>query len=114
VADKPPLPSSNQSFRLLSQQYRSIAMAHRKLVTFESLATDDEWSFLADNEFIHKHYRRNLSCCDALRSLFICHNELVNVWTHTLGAILFIILLVRLVVVVTYVPSFRTGSTVCC
>lgn len=79
-----------------------------RLTTFASLQKDSEWSFLADNEFISSGYRHRLSCCDALRSLCVCHNESVNVWTHLFGAALFVFLLVHLIFVLSY--SYRPAA----
>ncbi len=50
--------------------------------------------FLRDNEFIHSGYRINFnSTWKIFKSLFVLHNEFVNVWTHILGAI-FVVLLI--------------------
>ena len=42
-----------------------------------------------DNEYIRKGYLKN---CDSIKkvfkSLFMIHNETVNIWSHLLGAIL--------------------------
>lgn len=46
--------------------------------------------FLQDNEYIKSGYRVNhSSCCLATKSLFTCHNESVNVWSHLLGSLCF-------------------------
>ncbi len=47
-----------------------------------------EWQ--KDNNFIRTGYRVNNSFSDALWSLFAIHNETINIWTHLLGALLFI------------------------
>lgn len=50
--------------------------------------------FYKDNEYIKKGY---LLYCDsifkAIKSLFCLHNETVNIWSHLLGAVFFIILI---------------------
>lgn len=47
--------------------------------------------FMRDNEFIIRGYRINFnSGRKILKSLFILHNESVNVWTHLIATILFI------------------------
>ena len=47
-----------------------------------------------DNPFILRGYRCQFnSWFDILKTLFIIHNETVNIWTHMLGCILFIVLL---------------------
>lgn len=44
--------------------------------------------YLRDNEFIHKGYRINYKTFWlVLKSLFMCHNETVNIWTHLIGLI---------------------------
>jgi adiponectin receptor len=44
-----------------------------------------------DNIFIKRGYRVNFnSYYKAFKSLFMLHNELVNVWSHLIGAILVI------------------------
>ena len=58
-------------------------------------------SFLRDNDFLLNGYRINHSSCrSASRSLFTCHNETVNVWTHLAGAIVMFMILV-----ISFVPS---------
>lgn len=54
----------------------------------------DAPEFLRDNEYIHNGYRINFnSYWNIFKSLFVLHNEFVNVWSHILGAI-FVILLI--------------------
>lgn len=56
---------------------------------------DQEHDFLRDNEFIEKGYRLNFSTTrKIIKSLFMVHNELFNVWSHLLGALIFLLLLV--------------------
>ena len=50
--------------------------------------------FLQDNEFIHNGYLINTNTYSKIfKSLFICHNETVNIWSHLLGALFFIFLI---------------------
>ena len=52
-------------------------------------------SYNHDNEYILRGYRINFhSCCKITRSLCMCHNETVNVWTHLVGALFTILLLI--------------------
>lgn len=45
--------------------------------------------FLQDNEFIKRGYRINCNTIPkVLKSLFMLHNETINIWTHLLGLIL--------------------------
>jgi hypothetical protein len=57
--------------------------------------------FLQDNEYIKSGYRiDHNSCCSATKSLFTCHNESVNVWSHLMGAIMFMVFGVGLCVAI--------------
>jgi len=54
---------------------------------------DDYHKYLMDNEFIVRGYRLHFnSVKKILKSLFLFHNETVNIWTHLLGALVFFIL----------------------
>jgi adiponectin receptor len=62
---------------------------HRARVGSISEAPD----FLKDNEYIHHGYRINFnSHTKVLRSLFLLHNESVNVWSHLLGVFMVLLL----------------------
>ena len=52
----------------------------------------DDW--YKDNEHIYGSYRKtNENAKFYLKSMFKCHNETINIWTHLLGSIGFIFLL---------------------
>ena len=52
-------------------------------------------SFLIDNEYILRGYRINFNTNRKIcRSLFLLHNETVNVWSHIIGVIAFIALFI--------------------
>lgn len=52
---------------------------------------DDLPAFSRDNEYIRKGYRINFNTVPRiLCSLFMCHNETTNIWSHIFGIILFI------------------------
>ena len=58
--------------------------------------------YAIDNEFIKRGYRINFNTIKrTLLSLFMCHNETTNVWSHLGGAILFVGLIVYIAVWVT-------------
>jgi Haemolysin-III related len=55
--------------------------------------------WLQDNEFLITGYRVNFKRKrDLLKSLFSLHNETLNIWSHLLGALLFIGFIVKLAV----------------
>lgn len=60
-------------------------------------------SFSTDNEFIKKGYRINFNTPKKIiRTLFMVHNETLNIWTHLLGA--FVVLAVLGYFMYAYVP----------
>ncbi len=55
--------------------------------------------YLRDNEYIRKGYRINFNSTKRiLRSLFMCHNESTNIWSHLCGSIMFITLMIYIIV----------------
>ena len=55
----------------------------------------DAPDYLKDNEFIKDGYLINCNSLKfVLRSLFVCSNETINVWSHLLGCIIAIILII--------------------
>jgi adiponectin receptor len=50
-------------------------------------------NWLRDNQFIKGSYRVHFSWKLCLKSVFRIHNETMNIWTHLIGAILFVSLL---------------------
>lgn len=57
--------------------------------------------FTVDNHFIIKGYRINHNTCKSLcKSLFTCHNEIVNVWSHIGGVMVFLGILCALLAIV--------------
>lgn len=58
---------------------------------------DEAPSWAVDNRYIYHGYRHNhQSLGNILRSFFSAHNELLNIWTHLIGAVVFIVFLVFL------------------
>ena len=54
---------------------------------------DEAPKFMQDNEYITTGYLLNCtSFKKTFKSLFMCHNETVNIWTHLFGAIFFFFL----------------------
>lgn len=73
------------------------------LVCYEELP-----GYMKDNEFILNYYRANWPIKQALFSIFRWHNETLNVWTHLLGFILFVVLTISNVVQVPQLSDFMT------
>jgi adiponectin receptor len=40
--------------------------------------------------FIHKYYRLNHGFFDCLKSIFVLHNETMNIWSHIIGAVIWL------------------------
>ena len=52
---------------------------------------DEAPDWIIDNEYILTGYRINFNSIGlTLKSLFMCHNESTNIWSHLLGVIMFI------------------------
>jgi len=54
---------------------------------------------MLDNEYIHNGYRIGFNTtCEAFKSLFMLHNESVNVWSHLVGVLIFVGLIVYTII----------------
>ncbi|KAM3300896.1 heptahelical transmembrane protein 1 [Capsicum chacoense] len=73
------------------------------LICYEELP-----GYMKDNEFILNYYRASWPIKQALFSIFRWHNETLNVWTHLLGFILFVVLTISNVVQVPQLSHFMT------
>ena len=67
---------------------------------------NDVPAYCKQNEYIKKGYRLNCdSISKSLKSLFILHNESVNIWSHLIGAILFVLLIFY---TIYYITNYAT------
>jgi adiponectin receptor len=87
------LPAAGARGRRTPSTAAAAATAAAELATFAELAADPDYAFLADNPAIITGYRHRLSPWEAVQSVFRYHNETVNIWTHGVGAAVFIFLL---------------------
>ncbi|KAI3781953.1 hypothetical protein L2E82_11981 [Cichorium intybus] len=59
---------------------------------FPLLRYEELPDYMKDNEYILNYYRAEWSLKHAFFSLFLCHNETLNVWTHVIGFAAFLVL----------------------
>uniref|UniRef100_A0A0V0H995 Putative ovule protein n=1 Tax=Solanum chacoense TaxID=4108 RepID=A0A0V0H995_SOLCH len=64
--------------------------------------------YMKDNEFILNYYRANWPLKQAFFSIFSWHNETLNVWTHLIGFILFVVLTVANAEHLSQIADFMT------
>ncbi|KAL0585111.1 hypothetical protein ABG067_005007 [Albugo candida] len=70
-----------------------VAMLH----SFDVLH-EEGFAYLADNSYIRSGYRLNYTVRDCILSLFQLHNETLNVWTHMIGSLIFLGLIMYLII----------------
>lgn len=63
--------------------------AERKFLKYEALP-----DYMKDNEYILDYYRCEWPLKDTFLSVFLWHNETLNVWTHLAGFLIFLLLAV--------------------
>lgn len=69
-------------------------------------------NFIVDNEYIQRGYRINFNSKKRIcKSLFMLHNESVNVWSHLIGVGCFIGLLIYTIITISPLASYFTNST---
>ncbi|KAK4344380.1 hypothetical protein RND71_037474 [Anisodus tanguticus] len=64
--------------------------------------------YMKDNEFIMNYYRANWPLKEAFFSIFRWHNETLNVWTHLIGFILFMVLTIANAEHISQLADFMT------
>eukprot|EP00347_Sterkiella_histriomuscorum_P020952 403335825 len=68
-------------------------------------------NFIVDNEYIQRGYRINFNSKKRIcKSLFMCHNETVNVWSHLIGVGCFIGLLIYTIITLSPLASYFSIS----
>jgi adiponectin receptor len=94
------LPEIEKNSSHLSEKYEG----KTNLVLIGSYYETEE--FMKDNEYIKNGYRIN---CDSLwkclKSLFVIHNESINIWSHLLGSIFMFFLIFYTMIFIT---SYKT------
>eukprot|EP00826_Nyctotherus_ovalis_P013034 TRINITY_DN1348_c0_g1_i14.p2 TRINITY_DN1348_c0_g1~~TRINITY_DN1348_c0_g1_i14.p2 ORF type:complete len:134 (-),score=41.30 TRINITY_DN1348_c0_g1_i14:1058-1459(-) len=59
-------------------------------------------NFSRDNEYIKRGYRINFNTARRIfKSLFMIHNESMNIWSHLAGVVLFIIFIAYIAICIT-------------
>ena len=94
------LPEIEKNSSHLSEKYEG----KTNLVLIGSYYETEE--FMKDNEYIKNGYRIN---CDSLwkclKSLFVIHNESINIWSHLLGSVFMFFLIFYTMIFIT---SYKT------
>lgn len=72
------------------------AAPRARTMSFRALTANTDWAHLADNEHIFTGYRVPDGLLGALKSLFTVHNESCNVWSHLIGGLAMLYLLLHL------------------
>jgi len=68
---------------------------------------------MRDNEYIYTGYRVNyLNNKDIIKSIFMFHNETVNIWSHGIGFILFLFAFIYIGLYINYKHLFNTFDNI--
>ena len=90
--------TSNKSLNMETNPSTTVPLMVKKtpvLCSYDSLENEG-FDFLGDNSYIHTGYRVHYTFYECCTSIFQLHNESLNVWSHVLGASIFLMLLVAL------------------
>lgn len=91
IKDNSPLKNKKESNKFSSTKETSLKSEDKIIVGKYSDAPE----YLKDNEYIKNGYLINCHSVKlVLRSLFVCSNETINVWSHLLGCIISILLII--------------------
>ncbi|XP_016476777.2 heptahelical transmembrane protein 1 [Nicotiana tabacum] len=80
----------------------------RKREKYPLISYDELPEYMKDNEYILNYYRANWPLKEAFFSIFRWHNETLNVWTHLIGFILFMVLTIANAEHVSQLADFMT------
>ena len=77
-----------------SEREEKIDYNYEKKLKLSIGTYQDAPKFIQDNEYIKNGYILNCNTYyKTFKSLFICHNELINIWSHLLSSFIFIFLI---------------------
>ena len=86
--------SKNQKTVENSEKDEKVDYNYEKKRKLEIGTYQDAPKFIQDNEYIKNGYISNCNTYGkTFKSLFICHNETVNIWSHLLSALIFMFLI---------------------
>ncbi|XP_019266615.1 PREDICTED: heptahelical transmembrane protein 1-like isoform X2 [Nicotiana attenuata] len=80
----------------------------RKREKYPLISYDELPEYMKDNEYILNYYRANWPLKEAFFSIFRWHNETLNVWTHLIGFILFMVLTIANAEHISQLADFMT------
>ncbi|CAF0840693.1 unnamed protein product [Adineta ricciae] len=96
----------NRLYRAAEQSYKSKSKSKQiRLYSFDKVP-----KYLQSNPFIHTGYRYGLGIKDCLISLLHFNNETINIWSHLIGAVIFLYFLFRDIYMGTALPLLRSTS----
>ncbi len=61
----------------------------------------DAPKYMQDNEYVVKGYRIGYGITDIFKSLVAFHNESINIWSHLVGTLIFVFLIIYVAVFVS-------------
>lgn len=79
--------------------------------TLKSLHEIPDWQ--RDNEFLLTKYRPKFTVKESLISIFAIHNETINIWSHLLASIAFILILINNTTNLLIYNSFCFSASLC-
>ena len=96
--------SKSQNNNFESEKFDFSDLTPRIVSTEEFIALGQ---YRLDNEYLHKGWRVNyFKFTDCTRSLFQLHNETLNIWTHLIGSIILVIIMIWFMLYLDYSRDF--------